>query len=126
MPSPIEIVKTAYDGFAEGDIPRAVSVMHPHVEWLELFPFAGDYHGVEEIQRLLQRVTDAYESYEMQVTDWIDGGEVVVVLGDYRCRRKGDADAFESRFCHVFWVEDGKIVKYEQITDTGMARTSNA
>ncbi len=114
-----DIVKVAYDSFAAGDIPRAVSVLHPEVEWIELFPFAGTYRGRAAILELFERVREQHDVYEMTFDEWIEGDDVLVVLGDYRVRRRGASATFESRFAHVFWVEDGLIVKYEQLTDTG-------
>jgi ketosteroid isomerase-like protein len=121
LTSSVDIVKTAYDSFAAGDMEGAVSVMSPDVEWIELFPFAGTYHGADAIRELFVKVADTHDDYDMTFDEWIVDDDRVVVVGNYRVHRKGADEYFESRFVHVFWVQGGKIVKYEQITDTGQA-----
>ena len=107
-----------YERFGAGDIPGAVSVVDPSVEWVELFPYPGTYLGVEALLGLLERVANDFDSYEMDFDEWVVDGDRVVVLGSYRVRRKGRDDVFESRFVHVFWCEDGRVRRYEQVTDT--------
>ena len=104
-----DVVRTMYEGFAQGDIERAVSVVHPDVEWVELFPYAGTYVGSKALLELLERVSRDFDLYDMQFDEWVIDGERVVVLGSYRVRRRGRDDIFESRFVHVFWVEDGRV-----------------
>ena len=116
-----EVVQTMYDGFGAGDIPRAVSVVHPDVEWIEMFPYRGIYRGAQQLRDLFERVADDFDVYEMTFDEWVADGDRVVVLGSYRVGRKGRLGVFESRFVHVFWVRNEQVVKYEQITDTRTA-----
>lgn len=113
----VEVVKTMYDGFAAGDISRAVSVVHPDVEWIEMFPYEGVYRGQDALLALFERVSQDFDRYDMSFDDWIVDSERVAVLGRYRVRRKGRTDIYESRFVHLFWVQQGKVVKYEQVCD---------
>ena len=70
---------------------------------------------------LLEQVSGDFDLYEMEFDEWVVDGDCVVVLGSYRARRKGRAEIFESRFVHVFWVVDGQVRRYEQVTDTRTA-----
>lgn len=110
-----------YEGFAAGDVDRAVSVVHPDVEWVEMFPYRGVYIGADAPLELLAKVSADFDLYEMDFDEWVVEAGRVVVLGSYRVRREGRPDVFESRFVHVFWVEDGLVRRYEQITDTRSA-----
>ena len=112
-----------YDGFAQGDIERAVSVVHADVEWVELFPYPGTYVGAEALLELLERVAGDFDLYDMEFDEWVVDDDRVVVLGSYRVRRRGRSEIFESRFVHIFWVENGQVRRYEQVTDT---RTADA
>ncbi len=110
-----------YDSFFEGDIPKALSVVDPEVVWIELFPFAGTYIGPQAIKEVFERVLDEFESYEMTFDCFIEDNDLVVVLGNYKVKRKNVDDIFEAHFVHAFWVSDDKVVKYEQFTDTAKA-----
>ena len=111
------VVETMYDGFAEGDIARAVSVVHPDVEWIEMFPYEGVYRGRDALLALFERVSQDFDLYDMSFDEWVVDRECVAVLGRYRVRRKGRSAVYESRFVHLFWLEDGRVVKYEQVCD---------
>lgn len=119
----VDVVKTMYDGFGEGDIERAVSVVDANVEWVELFPFPGTYVGRDALLELFERVSAEFDHYEMDFDEWLVDDGRVAVLGTYRVRRRGRPDVFESRFVHVFWVSDGRVRRYEQITDTRTAQS---
>jgi ketosteroid isomerase-like protein len=112
-----DVVRTMYDGFAEGNIARAVSVVHPDVEWIELFPYEGTYRGRDALVALFERVSGDFDRYDMSFDEWVVGSECVAVLGSYRVSRRGRDGVYESRFVHLFWVRDGQVVKYEQVCD---------
>jgi hypothetical protein len=44
----------------------------------------------------------------MSFDEWIVDRACVAVLGRYRVRR---SEVYESRFVHLFWMEDGSVVK---------------
>ena len=111
------VVETMYDGFAAGDIARAVSVVHPDVEWIEMFPYEGVYRGRDALLALFERVSGISTSTTCRSTNGSSTASRVAVLGRYRVRRKGRSAVYESRFVHLFWVEDGRVVKYEQVCD---------
>ena len=48
----------------------------------------------------------------------IDGGDHVVVLGNYRGTLKAGGAALDAQYCHVYRFRDGKVVTFQQYTDT--------
>ena len=53
-----------------------------------------------------------------EVGRWLNAGDSVVALGAYRgtCRKTGKS--MQAAFAHVYWLEKGRIVRFEQYADT--------
>jgi hypothetical protein len=56
----------------------------------------------------------------MSFDEWIVDRACVAVLGRYRVRR---SEVYESRFVHLFWMEDGSVVSTSRCASGG-SRTS--
>jgi ketosteroid isomerase-like protein len=61
------------------------------------------------------------ETLEFEPREFIAQGDKVVSLGHYRWRVKTTGREFSSDFAHVFTVRDGKIVSFQEYTDTASA-----
>ncbi len=49
---------------------------------------------------------------------FLDAGEAIVALGHYTGRAKATGRTFKVPFAHVWWMRDGKIVKFDHYTNT--------
>ena len=49
---------------------------------------------------------------------FIDGGHDVVVIGRYGGTMKAGGAKLDAPFCHVYRFRDGKVVSFQQYTDT--------
>lgn len=49
--SNLKSVQSAYDAFAEGDIPAVLDFLSPGIEWTEAegFPYGGTYTGPDAV-----------------------------------------------------------------------------
>jgi hypothetical protein len=50
--------------------------------------------------------------------DFIDGGDIVVVLGKYSGTYKATGKSFQADFAHVWKIQNGKAMRFVQYTDT--------
>ena len=48
--------------------------------------------------------------------------EVVVALGDYSATCKATGKSFKAPFAHVWKLQHGKVVVFQQFTDTALQR----
>ena len=55
-------------------------------------------------------------------SEFIDGGDNVVVLGKYSGTYKATGKSFQADFAHVWTIRDGKAVKFVQYTDTALVQ----
>lgn len=118
-----EIVKGLYDAFARGDVPGVLGVMDPNIEWREAEGFLYDdrnpYIGPQTVaEGVFQRLAAAVENFAAVPLKIIDGGDVIVVEGRYTGTMKSTRTAVDAQFAHVWEVRDGKVVRFQQYTDT--------
>ena len=65
------------------------------------------------------RLLAAIDKFSVTPSTFIDGGEHIVVLGRYGGTMKNGGATLNAPFCHVFRFENGKVVMFQQYTDTG-------
>lgn len=120
--SAIETVKAGYAAFAKNDPSVLFGAMDPSIQWNEAegFPLAdgNPYIGGQAIgERVFGRLLATIDNFTAVPTRFIDGGDDVVVLGRYGGKNKSGA-TIDAQFCHVYQFRNGKIVSFQQFTDT--------
>ena len=58
------------------------------------------------------------------MTEWIDAGDTVVALGAYAGTHAATGRSMRAAFAHVYRVESGRIVRFQQFTDTHALRSA--
>jgi ketosteroid isomerase-like protein len=119
--SNLNSVQGVYDAFAKGDIPAALGFLSSDVDWTEAegFPYGGTYTGPDAVlEGVFMRLGAEWESFAAVPDEFIDGGDMVVVLGKYRGTYKATGKSFQANFAHVWKVREGKAVKFVQYVDT--------
>jgi len=120
----LNAVKAVYDGFAKGDIPAVLELLSKEIEWTEAegFPYGGTYHGTRAVlEGVFMRLGSEWDGYAAVPEEFVDGGETVVVLGEYSGKYKKTGKSFRAKFAHVWRVQDGKAIRFTQYTDTLLA-----
>jgi len=116
-----EVVRSFYDAVEGGDLEGALAVLAPDVSWTEMdgFPYRGTYHGPEAVRdQVFVRIVGDWEGFTLTVDDVIDGGELVAGVGTYSGTYKATSKSMKARVVHVWRLRDGKVVSFEQFTDT--------
>jgi uncharacterized protein len=119
--SNLEVVQSFYNALKTGDEDLVLGILHPEVEWVqnEGFPDGGSYVGAESVlKEVFLRLGEAWDGWEAGVGRWLNAGDSVVALGAYRgtCRQTGRS--MQAAFAHIYWLEKGRIVRFEQYADT--------
>lgn len=119
--SNVELMKSLYQAFAEGNIPLVLDSFDPNIEWTEAegFPTGGVYRGGEAIVNgvFMPLVTD-WDNYRVEPDEFLDAGDRIVALGHYSGAFKATGKSMRVPFAHVWTIENGKVVKFVQYTDT--------
>jgi ketosteroid isomerase-like protein len=121
MNSSLDVVKGVYAAFAVGDVPAVLAAMAPDVHWTEAAggPYGGVSVGPDAVlQNVFMKLGTEWDGFAAVPGRFVADGETVVALGDYSGRHRATGKSFSARFAHVWTVRGGRVVQFEQITDT--------
>lgn len=121
--TPAELIKAAYAAFGRNDPTVLFGAMDPDVTWNEAEgnPLAdrNPYVGAQAIgDGVFGRLMAAIDGFSAVPSTFIDGGNHVVVLGRYGGTMKKSGVRLDAQFCHVYQCRDGKVVSFQQYTDS--------
>lgn len=124
----IKIVQKAYNDFKNGNIEAILNSLTEDVEWelpsISNVPFSGKRIGRTRVGQFFVTVAENQDALIFEPAEFIADGEKVIALGNYRWRVKSTDKTFECAFAHVFTIRDGKVIRFQEFTDTAAA--SNA
>ncbi len=120
--SNLEIIKSTYEGKnSEENGQNLQRHVAANVRWTEAtgFPYAGTYIGFESIaENVFQRLSSEWIEYKFVVEDYVADGDKVVAYGTYSGTYKATNKYFEARVAHLWLLEGGRIVSFEQFVDS--------
>lgn len=131
MPSALDIVRGLYAAFAAGDVPAFLAALSPDIRWCEAegFPLAdgNPYIGPDAIVRgVFARLGDHWSEFRVEPGEFAGSGDVVTMFGRYRAVGKKTGKPLDVQVAHTFWVQDGKVVRFQQMCDTAAVAASLA
>jgi ketosteroid isomerase-like protein len=126
MPTNKEIVDAAYASFAEGDVPAVLAMMDPNIEWSEAegWPLYDDtFIGPQAIvDGVFMRLGEIGDNFALHVTQLVADGDTVVALGTYTWDRTDSGEPAEVKMAHVWTLDGGKLIRFQQHVDTAKER----
>ena len=126
--SNVQLVKDAYEAFGRGDVPGVLARFAPNIQWREAEghpyqPTGEPWIGGEAIsQNLFMKLATEWDGFKVAPKTFHDAGDTVVVEARYTGGFKGTGKSLDAQVCHVWKVRDGKIVSFQQYTDTAQWR----
>ena len=119
----IGVVQSGYAAFGRGDIPGLISLLDADVEWKTPgpsdLPTAGTRRGHEAVADFFRTLGELVEFEHFEPQTFLADGNRVVVLGIDRFKvRGGSGKSLSEKWCHVFTVNNGKIVAFDEYIDT--------
>ena len=123
MSQNVDVIRGAYDAFAAGDVPAVLEAMAPGIEWNEAenFPYADGnlYMGSDAVvEGVFARLGQDWDFWRLVIENVFDAGDNVVVLGRYQSKHSTTGSDLDAQFAHIWWLEDGKITRFQQYADT--------
>jgi ketosteroid isomerase-like protein len=118
-------VQNIFDAFNRGDVPyileqladgaRFVSHLDPIVPW------AGEYVGSDNVLRFFQALGGSVEVMDHPVHEIVAQDDTVVATGGVSFRVRATGKAGSSTWVYIFKLIDGRVQRYDQFNDTGLA-----
>ena len=105
----IQAVRRIYDALSKWNIDElAKDVAHDFELILPVtVPWGGTRHGRDGVEAFATIFRDHVEGQWADPDDFIEAGELIVVLGRLRGRARATGDEFEEHFAHVWTLSDG-------------------
>ena len=118
----LEIIKSTYEGkTSEENGKNLAKHVAENISWTEAkgFPYAGTYIGLESVtENVFQRLGCEWIDYKFSPEDYIANKDKVVAYGTYSGTYKKTKKYFEARVAHIWKLNNGKIVSFEQFVDS--------
>jgi len=118
----LEIIKSTYEGkTSEENGKNLEKYLAENARWTEAkgFPYAGTYIGFEEVSKnVFYRLGTEWIDYKFSPEGYVVDGDVVAAYGTYSGTYKKTNKSFEARVVHLWKLQAGKIVSFEQFVDS--------
>jgi uncharacterized protein len=121
MSKNFDIVQAHYAASDCKDIDGMMANVSPTVEWTEMtgFPCAGTWIGPQAvIENVFKVLGNAWEDYGFALESLVDGNDVIVGIGTYSGKFRATGKSMQARVAHVWQLDAGQVIKFEQFTDT--------
>ncbi len=116
-------IEGLYAAFGKGDVPHIIGALDPQIEWWEaenfIYADKNPYRGPEAVlMGVFGRIMSQWEGFTVTPEEVLDAGDTVVGRGYYAGKYRQTGREVRAQFAHVFKIRDGRIVKFQQYTDT--------
>jgi len=127
MASNLETTKRGYDLFKQGDIATLIKdLIDDSCTWIapgpeDKLPWAGHFKGKQGIADFFTRVGQNLEFSEFAPSEFIEQGDAVVTIGRAIARSKKTGKTIKDDWVHIFKYRQGRIVSFQEYSDTAAA-----
>lgn len=117
------VIRGMYESFSRGDVTSVLGQMHQHIEWREaenfIYADRNPYRGPQAVlEGVFMRLASEWADFKVMPEEWLDAGNHIVVLGTYNGRHKESGKEVRAQFAHIWGVAHGRVVRFQQYTDT--------
>lgn len=116
-----EAIEAHYVASTRKDLSAMMAPITNETRWTEMegFPYAGTYVGRDAVLAgVFKRIGEEWSDFRFTLERLVDGGTTIVGIGAYSGRYKDTCKAIAVRTVHVWDMDNGKVVRFEQFTDT--------
>lgn len=121
--SNVELVQKAYTTYWNNEFDAFFALFEDDFEWIvsDGFPYGGEYQGRDEVMEgVFSQIQADWETFTHELDRLIDGGDTIVAIGRYEGTHETTGTAVTAPMVHVFDIEDKKIQRFQQFTDTAV------
>ena len=111
-----ELARQAYAAFNRGDLPGALSRLHPEIEWHMSLQFARGarvYRGHDGVREVFSTFAENFDDFRTEPLEVVDTGERLVVPVRMTGRQRGSGDPVEFELVQVWTTRDQLAVRLD-------------
>lgn len=110
----VELVRRSWEAFVCGDFEAALEPLAPGVEFdLTSQPGGEVLQGHDGVWEGMRRWVSAWDSYEMELEEFVDAGDRVLILFRERGRGRQSGVETEASLGAVWTVRDGRVSRMQ-------------
>ena len=117
----LDVVQQIYAAFGRGDMDGIINLLDPQVSWMTPgppdMPSAGTRRGHAAVREFFDTLMKMVDISDFVPTDFMVQGNTVAVLGTDTERVKATGKAVAFRWVHIFVIENGRVVTFEERAD---------
>lgn len=118
----LDIIKSTYEGKnSKENGENLAKYVAENISWTEAkgFPYAGTYVGLENVTKnVFSRLGSEWIDYKFIPEDYVASDNKVVAFGTYSGTYKKTGKPFTARVAHIWKLQNGKIISFEQFVDS--------
>jgi ketosteroid isomerase-like protein len=121
--SALDTVRSIYSAFSRGDVPGVLAALAADVRWTEAegFPYGGTYVGPNAVlEGVFMKLGTEWENFAAEPERFVAEGQTVIALGSYSGTYRKTGKSFRVPFVHVWDLQAGMVVRFQQHTDTAV------
>jgi ketosteroid isomerase-like protein len=128
--TPVDVIREVYAGFDRGSIRELLAWLHPQVEWNEAehvtFWPGSPFIGPEAVIRgLFARIPETFgDTWRIEIDRLFESGSTVIMQGRYSGTVQATGEHFSPQVAHIWELDDDRIVRFQQYTDTWLFATA--
>lgn len=111
----MDVVRRIYQAWEIDMTPEQSGLLDPDVEWVNP-PEAvepGTRKGIGAFTAAAEAVSDTFEEARVDIEEFFDAGDRVVVIATLRGRGRGSGADVERRQGYVWTLRDGKAIRFQ-------------
>ena len=121
----VQVVQQLFQAMNSGDVPALMGLVTDDAVLVspgppDLVPWAGEYHGTDELMKYLTLFGQGVEVTGRELHDLVAQGDKVVALGKHNGLVRATGRSYELPWAQVFTLRDGKIAAITGYHDTYM------
>jgi ketosteroid isomerase-like protein len=105
-----------FDHFREGDLSRMAEAMSDDVLCITApnQPDAQAFRGRAEFVAYGQSWAEAFDEYDVEISEFLDRGACVIVVGKIRARGRSSGAVIEDDYAWFYRLRNGEVVEYRE------------
>ncbi len=118
----VELVRRIYDRWSCGDFSVGTELLAAGFEWQQ-HPEAvepGAHRGAA-IGGALKKIFEVYDDFRIEPEEYLDAGDMVVVVARNRATVRGSTMEVDQRFAFAWTVRAGRLARLEVYADRAEA-----
>jgi ketosteroid isomerase-like protein len=111
----VDILRRAYDAFADGDVPAVLALLSPDIAWHVpgRSPLSGNYQGHDQVVGFFTKAMElSAGTLRVDVDELMGSADTVVALTTVSATRQGQT--WSSPEVHVWRLRDGRAVEFRE------------